>query len=264
MGWSDIRQRLRTNLARRSSVSLVCMFWKPVRRWWDVSSRRLFCACNHKTSFISCVAGEDGGGLYLYQTHGRTNVDNIPVNSCRFIGCTAKGVVTRSSENQADGGGLMYWTNYCTLGLTDSVFSNCESKKRGGAMFLAINSNPFNHIVRFCFFSVNTAQKGRNALVHFNGSSTNDWAKVLFHSFTSDNTLTNSLVQNYSNADPVNTIWLPLTNINVDLPSVGTSNLETSSHNNNEYINSLTHSGVLVNLGNLNIFFLKGTISIFC
>ena len=118
--------------------------------------------------------------------------------------------------DSADGSGLMYWANDYTFGVTNSLFSKCHSDLRAGALFFAINKNPFNHIVRFCFFSENTAQKGRNALVHFNGSSTTHWSQVFFHSFTSDTSLTNSLVQTFDAADPVTVNWLPLTNRNAD------------------------------------------------
>ena len=158
--------------------------------------------------FLSCEAGGDGGGLYLIRTKGGTNGVNLPVKDCSFIKCIPHGYGGRTYDS-ADGGGLMYWSNDYTLGVTNSLFSRYYSDLRAGALFLVLNSNPFTHIVRFCFFSENTAEKGRNALVHFNGSSTDDWPKVFFHSFTSDNTLTNSLVQNHPTPSEVHTNWLP-------------------------------------------------------
>ena len=158
-------------------------------------------------TFISCSGGQDCGGLYLYETKGGTRGENLPVKECRFIGCIAYGKSPQSTKNEADAGGLRFWMNDYTLGISESLFSKCESKERAGGSFLAVNSIYFHNIIRFCFYSQNTAPHGNNALVHFNGSSTNLWSIVFFHSFTSDNSITNSLVQNFSDATPVTSNW---------------------------------------------------------
>ena len=188
--------------------------------------------------FLSCEAGSDGGGLYLYQTKGGINGVNLPVRECRFIKCIPHGY-SGGSYNSADGGGLMYWSNDYTLGVTNSLFSKCYSDLRGGALFLVLNNNPFTHIVRFCFFSENTAEKGNNALIYLNGSSADDWTKVFFHSFTLDTTLTNSLVQNHPAATPVTVNWLPLTGI--------INSCLESAHSHNAICHSNTHSRYILN-----------------
>ena len=82
--------------------------------------------------FLSCEAGADGGGLYLYQTKGGINGVNLPVKECRFIKCIPHGYDS-GSYNSADGGGLMYWESDNTLGVSNSLFSKCHSDLRAGA-----------------------------------------------------------------------------------------------------------------------------------
>ena len=196
-----------------TSAFIECSAWPYYGAGGMLTNNALVLPEITKCIFLSCEAGSDCGGLYLIRTKGGTNGENLPVKECRFISCVAYGKVSGSQTNEADGGGLMYWSNDYTFGITNSLFSKCHSDLRAGALCIAINSNPFSHIVRFCFFSENTAKKGNNALIYLNGSSTDDWAKVFFHSFTSDNDLTNSLVQNHPAADPVTANWLPLTTI---------------------------------------------------
>ena len=159
-------------------------------------------------SFISCSGGSDGGGLYLLRSKGGINGVNLPVRACKFIGCISN-KYTSGSTNDDDGGGLMYWANDFTFGVSNSIFSKCHSDLRAGALFLRVNSNYFTHIVRFCFFFENTAEKGNNALIHFEDSSRVLWDIVFMNSFTSDSDLSNSLVKNYAAATKVTIDWLP-------------------------------------------------------
>ena len=138
------------------------------------------------TSFISCSAGTDGGAVCLDRTKGGTNGANLPVKECRFLSCVAKGRSSTSAQNEADGGGLLFWDNANTIGISNSLFTNCESKQRAGGFILAIYSVFFDGIARFCFFKDNSALKGRNALIHFNTEGTKSWNGVFFHSFTAD------------------------------------------------------------------------------
>ena len=147
-----------------------------------------------ENTFLSCTGGQDGGGLYLYQTKGGTNGANLPVNECTFISCVATGYA--GGANDADGGGLIYWSNDCTLGISDCLFIKCESKLRAGGSFVTINQDYFNNIIRFCFYSENTALNGTNTVILFNSSSTNLWSIIFCHSFTLDIDLTYSLAQN--------------------------------------------------------------------
>ena len=161
-----------------------------------------------ESSFVSCSSGQDGGGMWL---SGVTTTDgtNFPVKKCRFVKCIANGIASWTTSNDADGGGLIFWENYYTLGIANSLFAKCESKKKAGGSFLVINSVYFDHMIRFCFYSENTAPNGRNALIHFNSSSTNLWSIVFFDSFTSDFSLSNSLAQNYAGSVPSKNDWLP-------------------------------------------------------
>ena len=142
----------------------------------------------------------------VFITRG-TNGANFPVKDCRFISCVANGR-TPSNGNDADGGGLIFWENTHTFGINNALFVNCESKNRAGGSFVVINSYYFKHIIRFCFYCDNTAPKGRNAPIHFNGTDGTPWSIIFFHSFTSDNSITNSLVKNYSDGTPVLDNWI--------------------------------------------------------
>ena len=134
-----------------------------------------------------------------------------PVRECRFISCVAIGKQTGSQTNEADGGGLVFWENDYTLGISNSLFAKCESKKRAGGSFVVVKSSSFSNVIRFCFYCENIAPQGRNALIHFNSSSTTLWSIVFLHSFTSDTTLSKSLAQSHSNPTEVTSNWLPIT-----------------------------------------------------
>ena len=160
--------------------------------------------------FVWCLGGEDGGTLYLYQTKGGTNGVNLPVQECRFIDCVARG--DAGVYSGPDCGGLIFWPNDYTLGLCESSFVKCASKFTVGAVGLCINESRFDYVIRFCFFSDNTAPHGNNVLVEFVGASKPLWSIVFLHSFTSDTDLSKSLVsayEDYWNPIPENTNWLP-------------------------------------------------------
>ena len=160
-------------------------------------------------TFIWCEGEEDGGGVYLLYTDGGTNGENIPVSSCRFVGCSAKGISSWTTDNDADGGGLIFWCNEHTFGVHNSLFAKCESKLRAGGSFLTVNKVFFNNIIRFCFYCENNSPNGRNALIHFNGTDGTPWNIVFFHSFSSDSSLINSIAEDYDVPTPLNQNWLP-------------------------------------------------------
>ena len=162
-----------------------------------------------ESNFISCISGQDSGGLELSKVTVTTGVD-LPVRECSFIGCIANGVTSDPQLNDADGGGLLFWENACTLGIANSLFAHCESKQRSGGCFIVINNASFFNVVRFCFYSENTAPSGRNALIQFNQSCWEPWDIIFFHCFTSDNSFVNSLVMTHSTESAVNGDWLPL------------------------------------------------------
>ena len=167
-----------------------------------------------QNDFFSCSAAQDGGGFYIYGTTSETDGVNIPVHDCRFISCIANGIASWSSDNEADGGGLIFWENEKTFGICNSLFTKCKSMKRAGGSFFTIRSDYFDGIIRFCFYSKNTADKGRNALVHFYISDDSIWSNIFFHSFTSDNDLSNSLIKDYPDVKEVTHNWLRKATIN--------------------------------------------------
>ena len=157
--------------------------------------------------FISCVSRVDGGGLYFH-SNSASSVDNIPVKGSKFIGCVANGD-TGEGGIDADGGGLVFWRNDHTLGVSHTLFTKCESKLRAGGSFVTINEDYFDHVIRFCFYCENVSPSGRNALIHFNDTDGKPWDIVFFHSFTSDNDLSDSLVQDYYEPTTITDNWLP-------------------------------------------------------
>ena len=160
------------------------------------------------TDFISCSAAQDGGGFYIYGSTGGINGENVPVSNCRFVNCIAIGNIGQTYHD-SDGGGLVFWQIDHTIGISNSLIVKCQSAARAGGSFIAIHNIYFDNIIRFCFYSGNTAEKGRNALIHFNNPSSDLWSIVFYHSFTSDASLTNSLIQNYPDASEVTDNWLP-------------------------------------------------------
>ena len=159
-------------------------------------------------SFISCLAGQDAGGLEIYSITGGIDGINLPVKECMFICCAAH--YDTGGPSTATGGGLLFNMNTHTFGISNTLFSKCKSKYNIGGSMVTINKNHFDHIIRFCFYSENTAPNGRNVLVVFNDTVGIPWDIVFLHSFTSDNTVTNSVVQNPSSASQVRLDWLPL------------------------------------------------------
>ena len=159
-----------------------------------------------RSNFISCSGGQDGGGMDIVRCTGDSEREYLPVKECKLISCIANGY-NGGSNNDADGGGLIFWDNACTLGISNSIFTKCESKKRGGGSFVVINKPSFSNVIRFCFYCENTAPGGRNALIHFNGSNWTPWNIVFFHSFRFDSSLSNSLAQNRPEATAVSDNW---------------------------------------------------------
>ena len=121
-----------------------------------------------ENSFFSCSSAQDAGGLYLYRIKGGSTGVNLPMKECIFFSCIAHGY-PRGDVSDADGGGMISWMNEYTLGISDSLFAKCESKKKAGGSFLTLNKVYFHHIVRFCFYCNNVAPNGTNTLIHFNG-----------------------------------------------------------------------------------------------
>ena len=172
--------------------------------------------------FISCASRVDGGGLDLRSVTA-SNLENIPVKGCKFISCVANGDIGESRID-ADGGGLIFWTNHNTLGFSDSLFAKCESKTRAGGSFVTINADYFDYIIRFCFYCENIAQIGTNSLIHFNSTDGEPWNSVFFRSFTSDADITKSLVKSYYEQTLVSDNWLPLPSIYAALRPVPNNN----------------------------------------
>ena len=172
-----------------------------------------------ETHFLSCLASEDAGGVYILATTGGTNEANIPVRECRFLDCVARG--DEGGYNGAEGGGVMYWENDRTLGISNSLFAGCISAGRAGGSFVVINNTELPNFIRFCFYHKNTAASGKNVALYYSGSGVTPWDYIFYHSYTSDTDLTYSLLEYPSQEPPERNDWLPQANINDQVTGTG-------------------------------------------
>ena len=185
-----------------------------------------------ENDFITCSGGEDGGGIWLSGVTA-TNGVNRPVRDCRFIHCTANGIMYNNNNNDGDGGALVLGDNTHPLGVSDSLFLSNHASTDGGALFIQLSTYVTQHRVVFCFFHKNTAPLGCDALIDFTYAGNHQYDKVFLQSFTT--CTLKSLAE--SNASPT-TIdnsdnWLPQTHTNLKLygTSISTTN-NISTHIN--------------------------------
>ena len=104
-------------------------------------------------SFISCTTGDDGGGCGIWYSH---SVITYVVDSCRFISC--KGTHQTSSQ----GGGIMIYGNNDFIACTNCLLYACETKYRGGGIYISYPSETTVQPITFCFFQGNKSGKGRD------------------------------------------------------------------------------------------------------
>ena len=114
----------------------------------------------------------------------------------------------------------------------ETVYSNClfvdgQAYNSGGLSFMSVKQyTSATYSIQFCFFVKNYGTDNSAREIYFN-QYTSQKAKqeLIVHSFSA--TPGSTVYLEHSDQEKN---WLPLTNIYVDLPSVGTSNLETSSY----------------------------------
>ena len=110
--------------------------------WGTVITQPMARLCN----FIRCVAGDEGGAL-----SSRTNSlnEHFVVQNARIVGCNG---------TTNDGGALMLGVYGHSLCCTSVLFSACHCNQRGGALWSSYFSAASDPLLRFCFFTQNTAQ----------------------------------------------------------------------------------------------------------
>ena len=172
--------------------------------WGDVTTQPMIRVCN----FIRCVAGDEGGAL---STRTKALIEHFVMQNSQIIQCNG---------TNDDGGGILFGGCLHYLGCTGILFTGCWCKLHGGALYSDCFNSYSSPLIRFCFFTQNIAQLN---IAHDCYTDRSGSIIPILHSFS---TTQNNRVHPYSNEDN----WLPLTNINVDLPSVRTRNSTTYTH----------------------------------
>ena len=111
--------------------------------WWNsVITQPMIRVCD----FIRCVSGDEGGALST-----RTNVFNeyFVVQNSRIIRCNG---------TNDDGGGILLGGHRNYLGCTGILFTGCWCIRHGGALYSDCFNSYSSPLIRFCFFTQNTAQ----------------------------------------------------------------------------------------------------------
>ena len=173
------------------------------------------------SQFISCFTGTSAAGAY-FESIKTSDVGPQTVNNCRFVNCKAEG-------NTPDGGGLTFRNPAYTMGCSNSLFYKYSATTNaGGGLDFTFNENSDDYPIRFCFFKENDATLGHD--IRLRGySSTNP--NPLLHCFSSSK----EKIVYITEGDCYNDNWLPLTNINVDLPQHETIHSALSSHKNSSH-----------------------------
>ena len=100
-------------------------------------------------SFIDSDSTSDSGGMTIYSSNGVQST--LPIRSSTFIKC-------RSLSVSPEGGAVCYWENNVTIGMSDSLFSQCNATN-GGGIFMSLPTTPSEEIIKFCFFHANTVTR---------------------------------------------------------------------------------------------------------
>ena len=122
------------------------------------------------SAFINNYCGRDGAGISLEESNAPTQQ---VILRCRFIKCVSIG-------ESADGGGIHIYENNRNLGLSNCLFSLCESNNNGGALFHHLKFSETEHSICFCFFHQNKCTSANDVYLYPSGST-----KTIFHSFSS-------------------------------------------------------------------------------
>ena len=149
--------------------------------------------------FLSCTAKASAGAFRINSCTNKIKGPQI-INNCRFIDCNA-------TKTTPDGGAVWVRANSELIGLTDCLFSVCNSGDNGGAFRInyIVGKSALN-LIHFCFFNKNTAPHGND--VSFASFEPNNNEPVCKHCFSTSNS---KLIGYYLNAvwymTDVN--WLP-------------------------------------------------------
>ena len=150
-----------------------------------------------QSDFISCTSKASGGASFIQEC--KENIKGDVINNCRYIDCNA-------TNETPDGGAGCIWLNKGLLGLTNCLFSLCNSGFVGGALRHNLDAySPGSYPIRYCFFNKNTSPSGND---------------VFFPSLPSDapclhcfSTTARNRIGYYSDsvASNVDLNWLPIT-----------------------------------------------------
>ena len=172
-------------------------------------------------TFFSCFSKDCGGVAEFRSCYAEAaNIfhDNVCAN------CIAR--------NDA-GGALTLVHVESTMQCSNSLFCFCETDLYGGALFLYYPTSVDDiHTLLFCFFKDNIGEYGNDIILRTNYPS-----EPFLHCLSA--TKEKRVYYFPGSSFLYGNNWLPLTNINVDLHSVGTINRTTYTHkhtDNDKYI----------------------------
>ena len=103
------------------------------------------------TSFLSCTAKYDGGGVNMWNSNS-TNGNPDTFQDCMFINCTGISNNLISSDMYChEGGGILLWNNEYNVGIINTLLSSCTNQY-GGGIRITISTDPPSEFIRFFFF----------------------------------------------------------------------------------------------------------------
>ena len=113
--------------------------------WGTVITQPMIRVCD----FIRCVAGDEGGAL---STRTKALNEHFVLQDSRIIKCNG---------TNDDGGGIVFGGGLYYLGCTGILFTGCWCKLHGGALISDCFNSYSSSLIRFCFFTQNTAQSNQ-------------------------------------------------------------------------------------------------------
>ena len=103
--------------------------------------------------FISCTSTASGGAFIVWKCFD--NIKGETISSCRYIDCNA-------TDTTPDGGAVWIWDNSELIGVSECLFSICNSYYGGGLDHYLSNYDSGTYPIRFCFFNKNVGDCGND------------------------------------------------------------------------------------------------------
>ena len=108
-----------------------------------------------KNIFISCTSTSSGGAFIVKDCLNNVKGPDV-INNCRYIDCNV-------TDQTPDGGAVWIWKNNALIGLSDCLFSLCNSGYIAGALRHNLDPySPGSYPIRYCFFNKNISPSGND------------------------------------------------------------------------------------------------------